>query len=67
MGDLIDQHAKKTNATRAEAAESVQEVVDDIIAKLRSGKPVKLPGIGKLLPGPKPGFRFEPSRKGKGR
>lgn len=36
----------------------VEDAVDTILKKLRRGRPVRLPGIGSLLPGAPP--RFQP-------
>ncbi|MEO8098039.1 MAG: HU family DNA-binding protein [Acidobacteriota bacterium] len=37
------------------AQDQVDKLVHDIVRKLRAGKPVKLPGLGRLLAKPPPG------------
>jgi nucleoid DNA-binding protein len=34
----------------AAAKEQMEDAVDRVLASLRKGKPVKLPGLGKLIP-----------------
>ncbi len=40
--------ARRTRLSRAEAADEVDRVVHAIIRRLRAGKPVALPGLGRL-------------------
>ena len=40
--------ALESGLTEAEAADRLDRVVNDIIAKLRKGKPAPLPGLGKI-------------------
>jgi nucleoid DNA-binding protein len=47
-----------------EAADDLARVVETILRRLRKGEVVTLPGLGKLVPGPKPGFRLERPVKG---
>lgn len=47
--------ARTQNLPRATAQDEVDEVVATLIRRLRKGEPVKLPGIGKIIPkDPKP-------------
>jgi nucleoid DNA-binding protein len=47
---LVRTVAKKTRVSRAAAKDHVDEVVGKILKTLRRGQPVKLPGVGKLIP-----------------
>lgn len=42
--------ARRQNLRRAEAQDEVDEVVAALIRQLRKGEPVKLPGIGQIVP-----------------
>jgi nucleoid DNA-binding protein len=56
---------------RPEAADQLDRMVHQILSRLKEGKPVELPGLGRFNPGPKPSFEFEqdaPKKaKGQGR
>jgi nucleoid DNA-binding protein len=41
--------ARQTGLSRSEARNEVDELVHKILNKLRHGRPVKVPGVGKLL------------------
>ena len=43
--------ALASGLTEAEAADRLDRVVNDIIAKLRKGKPAPLPGLGQFTQG----------------
>jgi len=43
--------ALASGLTEAEAADRLDRVVNDIIGKLRKGKPAPLPGLGKFTQG----------------
>jgi nucleoid DNA-binding protein len=43
--------ALESGLTEAEAADRLDRVVNDIIARLRRGKPAPLPGLGKFTQG----------------
>lgn len=47
-----------------EAADDLARVVENILKRLRKGEVVTLPGLGRLVPGPKPGFYLEKKAKG---
>ncbi len=53
--------------SESEAADDLARVVETILRRLRKGEVVTLPGLGKLVPGPKPGFHLEKKAKGEGR
>ena len=42
--------AEKTRVSNANAKDQVDEVVHKILESLKQGRPVKLPGLGKLIP-----------------
>jgi nucleoid DNA-binding protein len=47
--DLARSLARETHKTRAEARDQIDELVHQILTSLRAGKPVVLPGMGKLV------------------
>ncbi len=49
-----------------EAADQLDRAVEDILKRLRKGETVSLPGLGKLVPGPKPTFHLEKETRSKG-
>jgi nucleoid DNA-binding protein len=52
--ELARKLAARNNVSRAEARDQVDEVVRKILRSLRSGRPVELPGIGRLVSFPPP-------------
>lgn len=52
--EIAKKLARKTGLSNSEARNEVDELVHHILHKLRSGQPVKLPGVGKLLGNKKP-------------
>jgi nucleoid DNA-binding protein len=60
--DLASRLARRTQSSKAEAADEVDRVVHQILAKLRRGERAPLPGLGTFLPGQKPAFEFEPQK-----
>ncbi len=51
--------ARQQGLSSAEAADHLDRVVADILSRLRRGRTVPLPGLGKLMPG-RNGVAFEP-------
>ncbi len=47
--ELAKKLAQKTGLSNSEARNEVDELVHNILHKLRKGQQVKLPGVGKLL------------------
>jgi nucleoid DNA-binding protein len=45
--------------SRPEVADQLDRAVENILKRLRKGEVVSLPGLGKLVPGPKTSFHFE--------
>jgi len=52
--ELARKLAARSNVSRAEARDQVGEVVHKILKSLRSGRPVELPGVGRLVSDPPP-------------
>ncbi len=46
--ELARELARKTGVTRAEAADQVDRMVNDILQKMRDGQPATLPGLGRF-------------------
>lgn len=66
--DLASRLARQSGIPKAAAADQLDQLVHEILQKLRKGRPASWPGLGTFLPGPKPAFRAEPgSRSGKRR
>jgi len=47
--DLTSTLAKQTHQSKAQAQDEIDILVHRILKSLREGKPVKLPGVGKLV------------------
>jgi nucleoid DNA-binding protein len=56
--ELAARLAEQEQVTTAEAADQLDRLAYRILKKLRRGKPVELPGLGRLLPGRK----FQPKK-----
>jgi len=54
--DLATRLARKTRVSRAAAADRLDRIIHDILAELKKGNPVSLPGLGTLTPGKKLNF-----------
>ena len=50
--DIAKRPARRTSLTKAESADRLDGVVQQILADLRQGKEAKLPGLGKFTHGP---------------
>jgi nucleoid DNA-binding protein len=63
--ELVKGLALESGLTEAEAADRLDRVVNDIITRLRKGKPAPLPGLGKFTQGSdgKLAFRREAGRR----
>lgn len=48
--DFTIRFAKRTGSTRAAAADQIDRVVNDLLRRMRAGKPASLPGLGTLMP-----------------
>lgn len=47
--DLVRTLAQETRQSPAEASDEIDDLVHEILRKLRAGEPVELPGVGKLV------------------
>jgi nucleoid DNA-binding protein len=56
--DLAARLARKARTSKAVAADRLDRIVHDIIAELKKGNPVALPGLGTFTPGKKLDFQF---------
>jgi nucleoid DNA-binding protein len=56
--ELAARLASEAGLSPAAAADQLDQMIHDILASLRSGKPAPLPGLGRFVP-PR-GFQFEP-------
>ena len=63
--ELIHRLAAEEGRTPAEAADTLDVVVHDILNKLRHGKLATLPGLGKFLPGNAGTFQFRKEKAGR--
>jgi nucleoid DNA-binding protein len=50
--ELAKTLSRKTGLSKSAARNEVDELVHDILLKLRHGQPVKFPGVGKLVARP---------------
>jgi nucleoid DNA-binding protein len=58
--------AKRSGVSRAEAADQLDRVVNEILSNLRNGHVAPLPGLGTFVPGRTWEFQFEkPKVRGK--
>ena len=60
--DLAARLARRARTSKAVAADRLDRIVHKIIAELKKGNPVSLPGLGTFKPGKKLNFQFEKSR-----
>lgn len=51
--------AKQSGITTAAAADQLDELLTNILRRVRQGQSASLPGLGTFIPGPKPAFYFE--------
>ncbi len=61
--ELAARLARRERLTRAAAADRLDQVVHDILARLRRGETVALPGLGTFRPGEPAGIAFDPERR----
>jgi nucleoid DNA-binding protein len=56
--ELARKLARETKQSSARAQDQIDVLVHRILKSLRQGRPVRLPGMGKLfIPKPRPGIR----------
>jgi hypothetical protein len=63
---LLRWMARDGKARTAAAADELDRAVEQILRSLREGKPVRLPGVGDLVPGRERAIRFVPKQDGEG-
>ena len=51
LEEIARELSERNQVTRAQARDEVDELVRRILASLRRGRPVELPGVGKLVTG----------------
>ena len=56
---LIRRLARATGLPTAVAADQLDKLVDDVIARLRRGQPARIPGLGVFPPGDRLRFDFD--------
>ncbi|MGC9948592.1 MAG: HU family DNA-binding protein [Bryobacteraceae bacterium] len=57
--EIAKRLARQSGVSSAEAADQLDRVVNQILAKLRQGKPAPFPGLGQFTPGPKGCYQFK--------
>jgi len=57
--DIALRLARKARVSRAAAADRLDRLIHDILAELKKGNPVSLPGLGTFTPGKRLNFEFE--------
>jgi nucleoid DNA-binding protein len=62
--EIAKRLARQAGVSNAEAADQLDRVVNQILAKLRKGEPARLPGLGRFTPGAKGAVQFEKERRG---
>lgn len=56
---LARRWAKESGISPAAAADQLDQILNDVLKRVRHGQSASLPGLGMFLPGPKPEFHFE--------
>jgi nucleoid DNA-binding protein len=67
--ELAAKIALDTDVSPEEAADTLDRITHRILKRLRQGKSVILPGLGRFIPGPKLKFEFRKeskARRGRG-
>jgi nucleoid DNA-binding protein len=62
--EIAKRLASQAGVSNAEAADQLDRVVNQILAKLRKGQAAPLPGLGRFTPGPQGTFHFEKEKRG---
>jgi nucleoid DNA-binding protein len=63
--EIAKRLAEEAGVSNAEAADQLDRVVHEILAKLRRGQKAPLPGLGQFTPGPKGAFQFQKEKRGR--
>jgi len=56
--------ARQSGVSKAEAADELDRVINQILGKLRKGKAAEFPGLGLFTPGPNGSFVFKKEKPG---
>ena len=64
---IPDSKPKPAPAPEPAAADALDAAVHQILRKLKEGKPVRLPGLGTLRPGPEKSLQFDQLTKTSGK
>lgn len=59
MKRIVSNLADQSDRGPAELADQVDELVHDVLRKLKKGQPARIPGLGQFLPGAETKFVFE--------
>ena len=57
--EIAKRLARQSGVSSAEAADQLDRVVNQILSKLRQGKPAPFPGLGQFTIGPKGSYQFQ--------
>jgi nucleoid DNA-binding protein len=60
--DITERLARKARLSHAAAADRLDRLIHDILAELKRGNPVSLPGLGIFTPGKKVNFQFDKTK-----
>jgi nucleoid DNA-binding protein len=60
--DIAERLARKARVTPADAADRLDKLIHDVLAELKRGNPVALPGLGTLTRGEKQDLRFDQTK-----
>ena len=58
--DLATRLARRVRVSRAAAADRLDSMIHEILAELKKGNPVSLPGLGTFTPGNQLNFQSAP-------
>jgi nucleoid DNA-binding protein len=61
--EMAKRLARQVGVSNAEAADQLDHVVHQILAKLRKGRAAPLPGLGRFTLGPQGLFQFEKEKR----
>jgi nucleoid DNA-binding protein len=62
--EIAKRLARQSGVSNAEAADQLDQVIHQILSKLRRGKTAPLPGLGRFRPGPKGSYEFVTDKRG---
>lgn len=60
--DIAERLARKARVTPADAADRLDKLIHDVLAELKRGNPVALPGLGTLTRGEKQDLQFDQTK-----